>query len=69
MSSRRSSSSSSSEGSSTWDPVQGLGILRRCYTQNIDGLERLAGLDDEKLVEAHGTFATSRCSNPKCKKM
>ena len=36
-------------------------ILLRCYTQNIDGLERLAGLDDEKLVEAHGTFATSRC--------
>ena len=40
-------------------------ILLRCYTQNIDGLERLAGLDDEKLVEAHGTFATSRCI--KCK--
>lgn len=41
------------------------GILLRCYTQNIDGLERLAGLDDEKLVEAHGTFATSKCV--KCK--
>ena len=40
-------------------------ILLRCYTQNIDGLERLAGLDEEKLVEAHGTFATSRCI--KCK--
>jgi len=41
-------------------------ILLRCYTQNIDGLERLAGLDDEKLVEAHGTFATSRCIKCRC---
>jgi hypothetical protein len=37
------------------------GILLRCYTQNIDGLERLAGLNEDKLVEAHGTFATSKC--------
>lgn len=32
------------------------GILLRCYTQNIDSLERLAGLPAEKLVAAHGNF-------------
>ncbi len=32
------------------------GILRRCYTQNIDGLERMTGLPAKKLVEAHGSF-------------
>lgn len=37
------------------------GVLLRCYTQNIDGLERLAGVSDDKLVEAHGTFATATC--------
>ncbi|GJJ73766.1 NAD+-dependent protein deacetylase sirtuin 2 [Entomortierella parvispora] len=37
------------------------GLLLRSYTQNIDMLERLTGLDDELLVEAHGSFATSQC--------
>ncbi|MPC35063.1 NAD-dependent protein deacetylase hst2-1 [Portunus trituberculatus] len=32
------------------------------YTQNIDGLERLAGIPEEKLVEAHGSFATASCT-------
>ncbi|CAJ1368609.1 unnamed protein product [Effrenium voratum] len=32
------------------------GILRRCYTQNIDSLEGRAGLPAEKLVAAHGNF-------------
>eukprot|EP00930_Biecheleria_cincta_P057428 TRINITY_DN43367_c0_g1_i1.p1 TRINITY_DN43367_c0_g1~~TRINITY_DN43367_c0_g1_i1.p1 ORF type:complete len:421 (-),score=53.99 TRINITY_DN43367_c0_g1_i1:153-1286(-) len=32
------------------------GILRRCYTQNIDSLEPLAGLPKEQLVAAHGNF-------------
>mmetsp|Transcript_25338 Transcript_25338/g.58886 ORF Transcript_25338/g.58886 Transcript_25338/m.58886 type:complete len:415 (+) Transcript_25338:51-1295(+) len=32
------------------------GLLRRCYTQNIDSLERLAGLPADKLVAAHGNF-------------
>jgi len=45
--------------------LQDEGILLRCYSQNIDGLDRLAGVEDEKLVEAHGSFATSRCI--KCK--
>ncbi|XP_076684825.1 sirtuin 2 isoform X2 [Andrena cerasifolii] len=37
------------------------GLLLRHYTQNIDTLERMAGLPPEKLVEAHGTFHTGRC--------
>lgn len=36
--------------------------LRRVFTQNIDTLERLAGLDSDRIVEAHGSFATSRCT-------
>jgi NAD-dependent deacetylase sirtuin 2 len=41
-------------------------LLLRCYTQNIDGLERLAGIPPDKLVEAHGTFSTASCID--CKK-
>ncbi len=41
--------------------------LLRLYTQNIDTLERVAGIPGEKLVEAHGTFHTSHCINHKCK--
>ncbi|XP_015114176.1 NAD-dependent protein deacetylase sirtuin-2 [Diachasma alloeum] len=37
------------------------GLLLRHYTQNVDTLERVAGLPGEKLVEAHGTFHTGRC--------
>ncbi|KAF7989235.1 hypothetical protein HCN44_007832 [Aphidius gifuensis] len=37
------------------------GLLLRHYTQNIDTLERVAGLPDDKLVEAHGTFHTGHC--------
>ncbi|XP_041052928.1 NAD-dependent protein deacetylase sirtuin-3-like isoform X2 [Carcharodon carcharias] len=37
-------------------------LLLRMYTQNIDGLERMAGIPPEKLVEAHGTFATATCT-------
>ncbi|CAI2183984.1 18555_t:CDS:2 [Funneliformis geosporum] len=36
-------------------------VLRRCFTQNIDTLERLAGLPDDLIVEAHGSFAKSKC--------
>ncbi|KAM9319064.1 NAD-dependent protein deacetylase sirtuin-3, mitochondrial isoform 2-T2 [Pholidichthys leucotaenia] len=38
------------------------GQLLRMYTQNIDGLERLAGIPPQMLVEAHGTFATATCT-------
>jgi len=37
------------------------GLLLRHYTQNIDTLERVTGLPDEKLVEAHGSFNNGRC--------
>ena len=42
------------------------GLLRRVYTQNIDTLERLAGIPSELLVEAHGSFATATCRS--CRK-
>ncbi|KAM8969471.1 NAD-dependent protein deacetylase sirtuin-3, mitochondrial isoform 5-T6 [Sarcophilus harrisii] len=38
------------------------GLLLRLYTQNIDGLERAAGIPATKLVEAHGTFASATCT-------
>ncbi|XP_046848641.1 NAD-dependent protein deacetylase sirtuin-2-like isoform X2 [Xenia sp. Carnegie-2017] len=37
------------------------GLLLRHYTQNIDTLERVAGIPGEKLVEAHGTFHEAHC--------
>uniref|UniRef100_A0A2I3HME2 NAD-dependent protein deacetylase sirtuin-2 n=1 Tax=Nomascus leucogenys TaxID=61853 RepID=A0A2I3HME2_NOMLE len=43
------------------------GLLLRCYTQNIDTLERIAGLEHEDLVEAHGTFYTSHCVSASCR--
>lgn len=35
--------------------------LLRVYTQNIDNLERLAGVREDKLVQCHGSFATASC--------
>jgi len=37
-------------------------VLLRNYTQNIDTLERQAGIDPEVLVEAHGSFARAHCT-------
>jgi NAD-dependent deacetylase sirtuin 2 len=37
------------------------GLLLRIYTQNIDGLEFLAGIPDDKLVECHGHFRSAAC--------
>lgn len=31
------------------------GILTRCFTQNIDTLERLAHVSEELIIEAHGS--------------
>ncbi|KAK9447867.1 NAD-dependent protein deacetylase hst1 [Limtongia smithiae] len=31
------------------------------YTQNIDNLEALAGIDEDKLVQCHGSFAHATC--------
>ncbi|KAL4250655.1 sirtuin family protein [Abortiporus biennis] len=36
-------------------------LLGMCYTQNIDTLERLAGVPAHKIVEAHGSFADQHC--------
>uniref|UniRef100_A0A8C1RWN5 NAD-dependent protein deacetylase sirtuin-2 n=1 Tax=Cyprinus carpio TaxID=7962 RepID=A0A8C1RWN5_CYPCA len=44
------------------------GLLTRCYSQNIDTLERVAGLEGEDLIEAHGTFHTSHCVSFLCRK-
>ncbi|KAK7208561.1 putative histone deacetylase-like protein [Myxozyma melibiosi] len=37
------------------------GILRRVYTQNIDTLEEIAGVEADKVVYAHGSFAENHC--------
>lgn len=42
------------------------GLLLRLYTQNIDGLERLAGIPLTKLVESHGNFSHATCTT--CRK-
>jgi len=41
--------------------LQEKGLLLRCFTQNIDTLERVAGVQGDKMVEAHGSFATAHC--------
>ena len=42
--------------------LHGKGLLQRCYTQNIDVLERMAGVPVEALVECHGSFSGGRCT-------
>ncbi|KAI9824904.1 MAG: Sir2 histone deacetylase Hst2 [Thelocarpon impressellum] len=37
------------------------GLLLMMFTQNIDCLERQVGVPVDKIVEAHGSFATSAC--------
>lgn len=37
------------------------GLLFHLFTQNIDCLERKAGVPGDLIVEAHGSFATQRC--------
>jgi len=39
------------------------GKLSKYFTQNIDGLERLAGVDPSKICEAHGTFSSASCTS------
>eukprot|EP00658_Telonema_sp_P-2_P002906 TRINITY_DN11070_c0_g1_i2.p1 TRINITY_DN11070_c0_g1~~TRINITY_DN11070_c0_g1_i2.p1 ORF type:complete len:405 (-),score=92.21 TRINITY_DN11070_c0_g1_i2:101-1315(-) len=41
--------------------LQDKGLLLRCYTQNIDSLEREAGLSADKIVAAHGNFDSATC--------
>jgi NAD-dependent deacetylase sirtuin 2 len=50
------------------------GILLKNFTQNVDVLERKAGLDPDKIVEAHGSFHDGKCvgrspSTSKCDKV
>ncbi|KAH8897228.1 NAD-dependent deacetylase sirtuin-2 [Thozetella sp. PMI_491] len=37
------------------------GLLLHLFTQNIDCLERRAGVPGDKITEAHGSFATQHC--------
>ncbi|BFU21059.1 Sir2 family transcriptional regulator, putative [Entamoeba histolytica HM-1:IMSS-B] len=37
------------------------GILKMVYTQNIDGLESVAGIPNDKVICSHGTFRSSHC--------
>ncbi len=37
------------------------GLLMKLFTQNIDCLEREAGVPGDKIVEAHGSFAKQSC--------
>lgn len=37
------------------------GLLLKLFTQNIDCLEREAGIPENKIIEAHGSFAHQRC--------
>lgn len=39
------------------------GLLLRCYTQNIDCLDVLAGVSEDKMIECHGHFRTASCTN------
>ena len=42
------------------------GLLKRVYTQNIDALEHIAGVPEDKIIEAHGTFHRSYCIRCAC---
>jgi len=37
-------------------------ILNACWTQNVDDLERLAGISSWRLIQAHGTLDSQRCT-------
>ncbi|KAM0721043.1 hypothetical protein Q7P37_003328 [Cladosporium fusiforme] len=43
------------------------GLLLKLFTQNIDCLEREAGVPGDKIVEAHGSFARQSCIEINCK--
>lgn len=45
--------------------LQDKGKLQTNYTQNIDNLEELAGIEKRRLIQCHGSFATATCR--KCK--
>jgi len=41
--------------------LQDKGKLLTNYTQNIDNIEGNAGIDPEKLIQCHGSWATASC--------
>ena len=41
--------------------LQDKGKLLRNYTQNIDNIESFVGIDDDKVIQCHGSFATATC--------
>jgi len=55
---------------SNWIFVQNYSpiLLPTVLSQNIDTLERLAGVPAKSLVEAHGSFAKAWCTNGSCRK-
>lgn len=48
--------------------LQDKGLLLRCFTQNIDTLERIAGVKSELVVEAHGAFSSAHCVSCKAER-
>ncbi|KAJ6551385.1 DHS-like NAD/FAD-binding domain-containing protein [Mycena capillaripes] len=38
-------------------------VLNACWTQNVDGLEGLAGVSSWRLIQAHGTVDSQHCTN------
>lgn len=43
------------------------GVLLRCYTQNVDCLERCAGVSTKRLIQMHGTMADAHCVSCKAR--
>jgi len=41
--------------------LQAKGLLVRNFTQNIDGLEFIAGVSADQVVQAHGGFQSAHC--------
>jgi NAD-dependent histone deacetylase SIR2 len=41
--------------------LQDKGRLQTNYTQNIDNLEAAAGIDEDRIIQCHGSFATATC--------
>ena len=41
--------------------LHGRSVLKRNFTQNIDGLEHLTGLSEKKVIAAHGNFNSAHC--------
>lgn len=41
--------------------LQRMGVLEMVFTQNIDGLERAAGIPDDQVMAVHGQFGSQRC--------